>query len=118
MASTYDLIGGGPAVAAAVDDLYARILADPELAHYFTETDMRRHRVYVTAFVTGALGGPDRYAGRPMRAAHAGLGITDATFEGVVGHLGAALAGLGVPPATIETIAEALAPLREELVTA
>ena len=40
--SIYDSIGGEPAVRAAVDDFYARLLADRQLAAFFTGTDLRR----------------------------------------------------------------------------
>jgi hemoglobin len=118
MASIYDRIGGGPAVAAAVHDLYARTLGDRKLAHYFTDTDMARQKAHLRAFVAAALGGPQLYAGRDMHAAHARLGVTAAAFDAVVAHLVAALAGLGVPAATIEAIAETLAPLRAQIVAA
>ena len=85
MASIYDQIGGGPAVAAAVDDLYARVQGDRKLAHYFTGVDMGRQKTHLRAFVAAALGGPQLYAGRDMRAAHGGLRITAAAFDGVVG---------------------------------
>ena len=118
MASIYDQIGGGPAVAAAVDDLYARILGDPELAPYFTGIDMARQKRHLRAFVAAALGGPQLYAGRDMRAAHGRLRITAAAFDGVVAHLAGALAGLSVPPAQINAIAGKLAPLRADIVAA
>ena len=47
-----------------------------------------------------------------MRAAHGGLRITAAAFDGVVAHLAGALAGLGVASAHIDAIARTLAPLR------
>jgi hemoglobin len=118
MASIYDSIGGGPAVAAAVDDLYTRIEGDRELAHYFTGVDMTRQKTHLRAFVAAALGGPQLYAGRDMDAAHARLGVTATAFDAVVVHLAGALAGLGVPAATIEAIAGKLAPLRAQIVAA
>jgi hemoglobin len=53
-----------------------------------------------------------------MGAAHAGLGISDADFDAVVGHLVETLAGLGVPEETIGQIGAALLPLRADIVTA
>src|SRR3954447_13881267 len=37
----YDSIGGPPAVSAAVDDFYLRVLADPALAPFFAGIDMQ-----------------------------------------------------------------------------
>jgi hemoglobin len=118
MASIYDEIGGGPAAAAAVEDLYARILSDRALAHYFTGVDMKRQKRHLRGFVAAALGGPQVYAGRDMDAAHAGIGVTHGAFDRVVGHLAAALAALRVPAATIDAIAGKLAPLRTQIVAA
>jgi hemoglobin len=118
MTSMYDEIGGRPAVAAAVDDLYDRILRDDALVHYFEGLDMARQKSHLRAFVAAALGGPQLYAGRDMHAAHAGLGIHGGAFDRVVRHLAAALTALDVPTETIAAIAGALAPLRGQIVTA
>ncbi len=116
--SIYDSIGGGPAVAAAVDDFYTRVLADPQLAPFFTGVDLRHLKAHQRAFIAAAIGGSEIYQGRGMAAAHAGLAITDADFDAVVGHLVDTLTGLGVPQETIGQIGGALAPLRGDIVTA
>lgn len=113
----YDSIGGADAVRAAVDDFYARVLADPTLAPYFTGTDMARLKSHQRAFIAAAIGGPEIFAGRDMASAHAGRGITDADFDAVVAHLAGTLAGLGVPEETIGQIATTLAPLRADIVS-
>jgi hemoglobin len=118
MPSIYEQIGGEPAVAAAVDDLYARMLDDADVADYFVGVNMTRHKTYVRAFVAAALGGPERYSGRDIDTAHARLGVTHAAFDRAVEHLAAALAALGVPAATITAIAGKLAPLRAQIVAA
>ncbi|MGH3417371.1 MAG: group I truncated hemoglobin, partial [Actinocrinis sp.] len=71
--SIYETIGGAGAVHAAVDDFYARLLADPRLAPFFAEIDLRRLKTHQRAFLTAALGGAQLYQGRDMAAAHAGL---------------------------------------------
>jgi hemoglobin len=116
--SIYDSIGGGPAVRVAVDDFYARVLADPQLAPFFTGVDLQHLKAHQRAFIAAAIGGSEIYQGRDMAAAHAGLAITDADFGAVVAHLVDTLAGLGVPGETIGHIGGALAPLRGDIVTA
>jgi hemoglobin len=116
--SIYDSIGGAAAVSAAIDDFYARLLADPDLAGFFDGTDLARLKAHQRAFIAAALGGSEIYAGRAMAAAHAGLSITDGDFSAVVGHLVDTLDGLGVPQETIGQIGAALAPLRADIVTA
>jgi len=115
--SIYDSIGGAPAIRAAVDDFYARVLADARLAPFFTGTDLHRLKAHQRAFIAAAVGGPEIYAGRDMASAHAGLGIGDGDFDVVVGHLAGTLTGLGVPEDMIGQIGGALAPLRDDIVT-
>ena len=116
--SIYDSIGGEPAVRAAVDDFYARVLADRRLAAFFTGTDLQRLKAHQRAFIAAAIGGPEIFAGRTMASAHAGLGIGDGAFDAVVAHLVGTLTALGVPDNTIGQIGEALAPLRGAIVNA
>ena len=117
MASVYDQIGGKPAVSAAVDGLYERLLADPALAPYFADTDMARQKSHMRAFMAVALGGADVYAGRDMGSAHARLDVTHGAFDRVVAHLVDTLASLGVLTEIIEAIGAKLAPLRAQIVT-
>jgi hemoglobin len=116
--SIYDSIGGEPAVRAVVDDLYARLLADRQLAAFFTGTDLQRLKAHQRAFIAAAIGGPEIFAGPDMAAAHAGLVIGDDDFDAVVAHLVGSLTALGVPENTIGQIGDALAPLRGVVVTA
>ena len=116
--SIYDEIGGAESVAAAVEDLYRRLLADPDLAPYFAGTDLARLKAHQRAFIAAALGSSQVHARRDMAAAHAGLVITGGTFDSVVGHLVDTLASLDVPDPTIAAIGSVLAPLRGEIVNA
>jgi hemoglobin len=117
VATVYDQIGGKDAVSAAVDSLYDRLLADPELAPRFEDTDMTRQKAHMRAFMASALGGHEIYRGRDMQAAHARLRITAREFDRVVDHLVATLVSLSVPISLIERIGAKLAPLRAQIVT-
>jgi hemoglobin len=116
MTSIFSAIGGAPAVALAVDDFYARALADDLLSGYFDGVDLTKQKRHMRAFLAGAIGGPDVYAGRDMGAAHAHLNITDAAFDRVVEHLVATLTALAVPAPSIEAIGAKIAPLRAQIV--
>jgi hemoglobin len=116
--SIYDTIGGAPAVHAAVDDFYTRVLADPALAPYFTDVDMGKLKAHQRSFIAAAIGGPEVFKGRDMATAHAGLNITHAHFDAVVGHLVDTLTSLSVPDDIIGQIGAALSPLRADIVTA
>ncbi|MEV8513854.1 group 1 truncated hemoglobin [Dactylosporangium sp. NPDC051484] len=116
--SIYDGIGGAESVRAAVESFYTRVLGDSRLAGFFADVDISRLKAHQRAFIAAALGGPEVYAGRDMAAAHAGLGLTDAHFDAVVAHLADTLTELSVPGDRIAEIAAALAPLREQIVSA
>src|SRR5215211_6416955 len=84
-------VGGAYAVTAVVDEFYRRLLADTVTAPYFDSmvtTDrlpaLKRHQVLMLVKV---LGGPDRYAGRDLMSAHAGLNITEDVYRRVCLHL-------------------------------
>jgi hemoglobin len=114
--SIYEQIGGTAAVAATVEELYARVAGDRHLAHYFDGVDMPRQKHHMRAFLATALGGTQAFEGRDMATAHAGLGLTGADFDRVTSHLAGALAGVGVAPDTLHDIIARLAPLRDDIV--
>ncbi|HWE56750.1 MAG TPA: group 1 truncated hemoglobin [Acidimicrobiales bacterium] len=113
----YEQIGGSPSVAQVVDLFYEKVVADPTLAGFFDGVDMRRLKGHQRAFIAAALGGAEVDEGRDVGAAHAELVISDDDFDAVVGHLAETLDELGGPASTIGQIAEALAPLRDQIVT-
>lgn len=115
--SIYDAIGGEQALVAVVDDFYARVLADPQLAGFFAGANMPKLKGRQVEFFAAALGGPDIYQGASMRKVHQGRGISRADFDRVAVHLTAALADAGVPAETIGQIAEAITPLADDIVS-
>ncbi len=97
MTTLFEKIGGKPAVDAAVDLFYTKVLADPSINHFFTTVDMDRQRQHQKLFLTYAFGGVPNYPGKGMREAHKHLGLTEAHFTAVAGHLKATLEELSVP---------------------
>src|SRR6478752_3637113 len=70
MASVYEQIGGAPAVEAAVDTFYRKVLADDRIARFFDDVDMERQATKQKAFLTMVMGGPAHYTGLDMRKGH------------------------------------------------
>jgi hemoglobin len=116
--SIYEQIGGAEAIETVVEDFYVRVLADEQLAGYFTGTNMSRLKAKQAEFFGAALGGPDPYTGAPMRQVHQGRGITMHHFNLVAGHLADSLSAAGVPEAVVGQIIAAVAPLADEIATA
>ena len=117
-ATIYDLIGGAPAITAAVDEFYTRVLADEMLAPFFEQSDIERLKGHQRAFFTVALRGGGNYGGRTMRDAHLGRGITDGDFDRVAMHLTETLLALGVPETLVQQVIGGVAPLRGDIVEA
>jgi hemoglobin len=116
MENIYDAIGGQAALEAAVLRFYERVTADPELAYFFVDMDMRKLKAHQVAFLGQALGGPMHYGGAGMQRAHAHLNIEQQHFDGVVRHLIATLREFAVPDALIGVIVERIAPLAAQIV--
>lgn len=117
--SLFDLIGGAPAIEAAVSEFYRRIVADSQLAPFFEGVPLERLARHQGAFLTAALRGETPPGAAAMlRGVHAALGITDGDFDRVCGHLVGTLQLLGVSDDLIARIAAAILPLRGEIVTA
>ena len=116
--NVYQAIGGRAAIAATVEGLYGRILADPELSRFFPGGVAVKHRAYVVTILAEALGGPERYRGPDLAAAHRGLGISDAHFDRAAVHLYATLDALSVPRHLADHIVGIVAGLRSAVVTA
>ena len=114
--SIYDLLGREQGIRGAVDAFYERVLADPQVAHYFTRVDMPRLRRHQVQLLSAVSGGPDQYQGRDLGEAHRHLAISYPDFDRVIGHLGATLADLGVDESTRQQVGQALTSYREVIV--
>jgi hemoglobin len=118
MTSLYEDLGGEPAVDAAVEIFYRRMLTDPRVAHFFDDVDMDAQAAKQKGFLTMVLGGPHRYTGRDMRAGHAHLverGLDDSHVDVVLEHLGATLLELGVAPERVAQVAAIANSVRDDV---
>lgn len=105
--SLYESIGGQPAVEAAVDIFYRKVLSDDRISDFFEDVDMDRQAAKQKAFLTYAFGGPAHYTGKDMRAAHAHLvarGLNESHFQAVAENLQATLHELNVPQELIDQV--------------
>ena len=103
----FDKIGGEPAVEAAVDIFYRKVLSDPSVSDYFEDTDMDAQRAKQKSFLIMAFGGPNDYSGADLRTAHKPLverGLNDSHFDAVATHLQATLEELSVPTNLINEV--------------
>lgn len=114
--SDYQLIGGGRAVSAVVDRFYELVVADPQLAPFFAETDMSRLKRHQVLLISQVMGGPADYDGSSLREAHSGMNISDDHFGRVVTHLVAALQEASVPDDVIGRLGAQLGAAQKDIV--
>ncbi|MDP1975045.1 MAG: group 1 truncated hemoglobin [Alphaproteobacteria bacterium] len=108
MATLYERLGGAPAVDAAVDIFYRKMLADNRVNYFFDNTDMDKQAAKQKGFLTMVFGGPNNYTGKDMREGHKHLvdrGLNETHVDIVIEHLGNTLKELGVPDADITEVA-------------
>jgi hemoglobin len=93
--SLYERMGGASAIAQVVDDFVDNVVADDRIkeAHkkHFREGDVAGLKKKLADQIGQATGGPEKYTGKDMKAAHQGLGITDEDFDALVVDLVKAL---------------------------
>jgi len=105
--SVYEQIGGEPAMSAAVELFYRKVLSDERISHFFEDVDMERQAAKQKAFLTMVCGGPGAYTGKDMRKGHAHLvkqGLSDTHFNAVAEHLSATLTELGVAKPLVDQV--------------
>jgi hemoglobin len=114
----YDEIGGAPAVAAAVEIFYRKMLMDDRVARFFDDTDMERQIAKQAAFLTMAFGDPNNYTGKDLREGHRSLvdkGLDDSHVDVVIEHLGDTLRELGVGGGQIAQVAAIANSVRDDV---
>jgi hemoglobin len=118
MSSLYEQLGGEPAVSAAVDDFYRRMLTDERVAPFFDDVDMDGQIAKQKGFLTMVLGGPHSYTGKDMRTGHKRLverGLNDSHVDIVIEHLGATLLDMGATPAQVAQVAALANSVRDDV---
>ena len=120
--SLYERLGGKPAITAVVDEFVARVAADAKINRYFAAAagDPARLAAFKGQLVDQicqASGGPCTYTGKNMKEAHAGMGITGAEFDALVGDLVGALDKFKVPEREKGELLGVLGPMKSDIAT-
>jgi hemoglobin len=116
-ASLYSRLGGKAAIRLVVEDFVQNVAEDRRINGFFGTTNIPRLKRLLVEQICQASGGPCRYSGRSMRAAHRGLGIGNADFNALVQDLGRSLNKYGVPAREQRELTAILLPLKREIVT-
>ncbi len=116
--SLYEKIGGQPAMDAAVDLFYRKVLNDDRVSRFFEDVDMDEQRAKQKSFLTVVFGGPNDYTGKDLREAHKSLvddGLDDSHFDAVAVHLQNTLEELGVPAELVNRVMATAAGTRDDV---
>ena len=120
-ASLYDNLGGKKAITAVVDEFVSRVAADNRINAFFKQTasDPKRLASFKSKLVDQiceASGGPCKYKGKDMKAAHMGMGVSGADFNALVEDLVGALDKFKVKEADKNTLLGVLGPMKSAIV--
>jgi hemoglobin len=114
--SLFDRLGGKPALEAVVTEFMKNVAGDDRINAPFAISDLDQLHQHLVQFFCVATGGPCQYAGRSMREAHRGMGITGAQFDALAEDLVKTLDTFHVPDAEKGELLGAVAPLKKEIV--
>jgi len=117
----YQRLGGYDAIAAVASDLLARLQADARLGRFWQnrgEDGVQRERQLLIDFLCASAGGPMYYTGREMKLSHKGMGISEADWSALMGHVHATLDAFKVPQAERNDVVAFVQSTKKEIVEA
>ena len=119
--SLYDRLGGKGAITAVVDEFVARVAADTRINGFFAKTAadperLKTFKMHLVNQICEASGGPCKYTGKDMKAAHMGMGVSGADFNALVEDLVGALDKFKVGKTEKDQLLGALGPMKGDIV--
>lgn len=118
----WDRLGGEKAVKAVVHD-FVLAAAEDKKVNFLRDGKFKldaagiaKLEQQLVELVSVVSGGPLKYTGRDMKTAHKGMGITDAEFDALAGHLVATLKKYKVPQAEIDELVGLVASTKGDIV--
>jgi hemoglobin len=114
--SLYERLGSEASIKAVVDEFVADVGADDRINKYFANANLDRLKGHLVNQIGQATGGPQQYAGRDMKTAHAGMGIDEPAFNALVEDLVKALDKFSVPEQEKSELLAILGPMKSDIV--
>ncbi len=115
----YQRMGGYDVIAGIVDDFIGQLRTDPAFARFGGGRSMdslKRTRQLVVDQICNLTGGPCIYIGRDMKAAHAGLKITQAEWDSSIDKFKNSLNKFKIGEQEQQEFLDVLAKLRTDIV--
>lgn len=117
----WDRLGGEQKVAAVVEEFLRSAAADPRVnvtRDGKVKVEPKVLKKQLIDFISDATGGPFRYEGKDMSAAHRGMSISHNEFDACLIHLSDALDKHKVPEPAANALLNAVEAMRREVVEA
>lgn len=117
--SLYQAFGGEAGLTKLMDDFVNRLAADQRIGPFFKkpEVSLPRLKVLLTQQLCVVSGGPCKYVGKSMAAAHAAMGIDKANFNTLVEVLQVSMDAQGIPFGAQNRMLAKLAPMNQDIIT-
>ena len=120
----YERLGGVYSIATVVDDFIERLLvnetlnANPAINEARVRVPKAGLKFHVTALICEVTGGPCKYSGRPMKAAHDHLNINERQWQAMVADFRKTLDKFQVPAKEQEELIAIVGTTKEDIVKA
>jgi hemoglobin len=117
--SLYKRLGGREGIAVVVGDFTANMAADTRVAERFKgmkAPEVEKFKSNLADQICDAAGGPCSYLGKDMKAAHAGMKITEAEWTATVENLVKALDKNNVNAGSKQELLGLLGPMKKDIV--
>ncbi len=126
-ATVWENLGGEPNVRKVVDDFVGRAASNPKVNFFRkgvqgtsewkpSDAQVTLLKQRLVELISSGTGGPFKYAGRPMRVAHAGMKISNAEFDALAADLDAALRAGGASDADRKAVMDFAGDTRVDIV--
>ena len=115
--SLYERLGGGNGIAGIVGDVVAAHLVNPLVkARFENVEDIDKLKRLATEFFAAGSGGPEKYSGKDMHAAHQGMNISEQEYLAVMDDIMGVLSKRGIDDQTQKDVLAILYSLKGEII--
>lgn len=115
--SLYDRLGGAQGISGIVDDVIESHLRNPLVNTRFRNVkDIEHSKKMAREFFAAGSGGPEKYTGKDMLAAHQGMNISEQEYLAVVDDIMGALEKHGIDAETRKDVLAILYALKGEII--
>jgi hemoglobin len=115
--SIYNKYGGWPFFHQIIFQLYVELVDHPEVSYHFIGVDIERLSKLQAEFLCQAIGGPEKYQGKPVAVVHRAMGISEFQFAVVAKRFAQIFRDNGLTQQEVETIMNFVGSHRSAIVT-